>query len=1109
MRRLILSVALLALAGVARAQAPAAAEIVSVEGKGEYREAVQSTWNAAKVKQGLFPSNFVRTLDLSRMAILFADRTQMRLAPNSLLQIKEAGKGPDAKTTVNLNAGRSWMQSKSAPQNLRVETPTAVAAIRGTDWEMAVDPGDGKSTLSVFSGEVDLSNEFGAVSVRRGEQAVAEKGKAPVKLQVVVSRDRIQWVSSVTVDPERYAGTRGLDLPAAYAKVQRDIEQPGASPEAFLLLADFEAYRGDLARAERTLQLGLGRHPGDARLAAASARLAMLAGEGPKALALARQAAQAAPNSIDAALALGDAAKLEGLALESADAYQHAIDLAVGDARGWHGLGVLEAERDNLRRGRSLLAKAISLDATRAETYSEAGTAATSAAAYAEARAAFDKALAMQPENYVAWTGVGILELRTGNLDAATEALLKATLLEPRYARGHVYLAVAYYQGEKKGPALDELKRASEADPKDPLPHILAAQIRIDAIEPTAAAAEAGEALKKIPYLKSLDAIADNQKGIANVGSALAFMGLEDWSRGAAHDSYLPFWGASHLFLADRYPGVFDRRSELMQGFLSEPLSFGASNRFQALVPAPGNHATASIRYNQSDDLSLVEPVLTANGLNTAGSVPFSYFVEGIGTRIEPGNTDFEATAKTFTVALGAKPTSELSLFLYANRLDADVDLGKQNVTGEFGNIDGYASRVDVGARYSPSSNVAWWLKAGAGKEDSDYKTRGFIELPGQALERFSAFNTKPEARDAALRQTWRVRDALEITWGAEYSRREEPKTLVRDTGLHFVGTPSPQESLDQTDTDRMKSVYALGRFGKGAFVADVGLGWRDYAKDRDILVMQPQGNTPFEEHYQVRGTDPMGGFAWKPVDGQTLRAACRRWVRPVALDTLMPVAVAGIPLEDQLVFAGGTLRQCRAQWEWAISERSFFDMHYEEARVKNLVSPLDGVLNTRTDITNLDRLRNRVLTPPGRPDELEDTPVFAEGLAQRTHVAYERILGGGFAARAHYTYADTENTDPSPAYTGKKIPWVPRHHVDLGLTWAPGAHIFVTLQAAWRSQRYSDELNTVAVPQGWDARFNVYMESRDKRWAVEVYGFNLAKKEQSDVFGAVASWRF
>jgi len=58
-------------AAPAFAQAPAAAEIVSVEGKGEYREAVQTAWNAAKAKQGLFPTNYVRTLDLSRMAIVF------------------------------------------------------------------------------------------------------------------------------------------------------------------------------------------------------------------------------------------------------------------------------------------------------------------------------------------------------------------------------------------------------------------------------------------------------------------------------------------------------------------------------------------------------------------------------------------------------------------------------------------------------------------------------------------------------------------------------------------------------------------------------------------------------------------------------------------------------------------------------------------------------------------------------------------------------------------------------------------------------------------------------------------------------------------------------
>src|SRR5687768_17926721 len=49
------------------------------------------------------------------------------------------------KTILNLNAGRSWVQSKSAPRGLIMETPSALAAIRGTDWEMAVDE-DRKST---------------------------------------------------------------------------------------------------------------------------------------------------------------------------------------------------------------------------------------------------------------------------------------------------------------------------------------------------------------------------------------------------------------------------------------------------------------------------------------------------------------------------------------------------------------------------------------------------------------------------------------------------------------------------------------------------------------------------------------------------------------------------------------------------------------------------------------------------------------------------------------------------------------------------------------------------------------------------------------------------
>src|SRR5271154_6280649 len=105
---------LLAFATAARAADPAA-EVVSVEGKGEFRQAQENGWHSVSIKQTLFPTNFVRTLDQSKMAIVSAARTQVRLAPNSTMQIKEVSDGPEKKTILDLNRGRSWTQSKTTP----------------------------------------------------------------------------------------------------------------------------------------------------------------------------------------------------------------------------------------------------------------------------------------------------------------------------------------------------------------------------------------------------------------------------------------------------------------------------------------------------------------------------------------------------------------------------------------------------------------------------------------------------------------------------------------------------------------------------------------------------------------------------------------------------------------------------------------------------------------------------------------------------------------------------------------------------------------------------------------------------------------------------------
>jgi hypothetical protein len=261
------------------------------------------------------------------------------------------------------------------------------------------------------------------------------------------------------------------------------------------------------------------------------------------------------------------------------------------------------------------------------------------------------------------------------------------------------------------------------------------------------------------------------------------------------------------------------------------------------------------------------------------------------------------------------------------------------------------------------------------------------------------------------------------------------------------------------------------------------------------------------QETYRRRAGDPMAGVTWRFAPAMVVRAACRRWVRPIAPDTLGPVAVAGMPLDDQLVLPGGVLDQCRAQWEWSDARTTYASVRVERARVRNLVSPLDGVLNSQSDVTNLDRLRNRVLAQPPKPDVLEDVPVYGEGIARRASLSFERLVTPGIAARAYYTYTESENTDP--ALRGLLIPYLPRHQATVGASWAPGHHAFVTAQAVYRTRRFADAANAQPLAPGWDAQVDAFIETADKHWSVEGFAGNLLKKDASDVFGVVVSYRF
>ena len=82
----LLLLAALAMHGEATAAAAdnRAAEILSIQGRADFRLTETANWNNATVQQPLFGGNWVRTGDLSRIALMFVDETQVRLNQNTV-----------------------------------------------------------------------------------------------------------------------------------------------------------------------------------------------------------------------------------------------------------------------------------------------------------------------------------------------------------------------------------------------------------------------------------------------------------------------------------------------------------------------------------------------------------------------------------------------------------------------------------------------------------------------------------------------------------------------------------------------------------------------------------------------------------------------------------------------------------------------------------------------------------------------------------------------------------------------------------------------------------------------------------------------------------------
>ncbi|MCO5731452.1 FecR domain-containing protein [Rhizobium sp. SSA_523] len=480
-----------------RAAAAAGAVIARKAGE-EIRFIDISAWEVVDLKQDLLSGDVLRTNANGQLAILFSDRTQVRLGRNSSLLVRQVAGGRDAE--LELQSGTIWARAERGGPGVSVQTPAATAAIRGTDWTMTVE-GD-RTTLTVLEGKVELSNSLGRVELSRGEAAVASIGQAPRKIAIVESDDREQMLFYL---PPREAFERMPPSALPVADMRRQADRIRAIPEAErsaedrVLLAEVALSLEGRAKAKAALAAAQ-RYPLSrelrARVLLIEAVISATENRHAQAASLFQRAAPgldkkrraialyggyyaralADPDRVETLPPQGggsDAAFLRAYAigflqdlpaainvLKQAEA-QFPDDPELPAYRAW--LALLLNDRDQTQEAMS---RSLALDpqeptALEVRAHVRSGLQGDLDGALADLEAA----VSVAPASSTAWNGIGNVQSARGAVREAEAAFLKAIDLDPQDPVSHANLAIFYLDNSRVEDARRHIDLALAADP--------------------------------------------------------------------------------------------------------------------------------------------------------------------------------------------------------------------------------------------------------------------------------------------------------------------------------------------------------------------------------------------------------------------------------------------------------------------------------------------------------------------------------------------------------------------------------------------------------------------------------------------------------------------
>ncbi len=608
MRCLLLLSFLIVLEASALAQTPASRShpptlqsyLIEVAGRVEYTTPGNANWQAAGVGLALQPGSRVRTLAESRAAVQLSDRSVIRLNERTTLEILPP-RGAEKKR-FSLPRGSLYFFNREKPADVEFDTPLAAGAIRGTEFVLEVAEDESALRLGLIDGRVALQTGQGEITLERGEDLRLVKGQAVQRTALVNVPGAIQWALyyPAVLNPAELglsAGEQNELRQALRLYTTGDLlgalgawpaQTRPATPETAGLRAALELAVGRVPEAEALLN----RLPANAPASRALRELmAAIKGEA--------FAPATPPNTSSEWLAhtytLQATADLRAALAAAKAAVAKTPDFGFARAR----LAELEFASGHYRAALIELEQALDLSPRLAPAYGLRGFIYLEQGQTEDAQQAFGQAREIDAAYGPAWLGDGLCLMRERRFAEARAAFQAASALEPQRGLFRAYLGKAASEVGDSKAAEKEFRLAKNLNPRDPTGWLYSAlelwqQNRLnEAIRDLEKSIDLNDQLA--PFRSRLLLESDRSVRSADLAAMYNEAGFAEVSRHtaarSATEDYANFSG--HLFLADSYRAQEDvnqfnlrletaRQSELLLANLLAPP--GAGNLSQQLT---------------------------------------------------------------------------------------------------------------------------------------------------------------------------------------------------------------------------------------------------------------------------------------------------------------------------------------------------------------------------------------------------------------------------------------------------------------------------------------------------------------------------------------------